>query len=53
MSGINPSDNKIIFESSEPVSVICTFGDLGLKEDLLRGIYAYSPSFLLSCIFHL
>jgi hypothetical protein len=35
---------KIIFESSEAVSVISTFDDLGLKEDLLRGIYAYSTS---------
>ncbi|KAH9024831.1 P-loop containing nucleoside triphosphate hydrolase protein, partial [Lactarius pseudohatsudake] len=42
MAGINPSDDKNIFESSEPVSVISTFGDLGLKEDLLRGIYAYN-----------
>ncbi|KAH9017455.1 DEAD-domain-containing protein [Lactarius deliciosus] len=42
MSGINPSDDKIIFESSETVSVISTFSDLGLKEDLLRGIYAYN-----------
>lgn len=31
-----------IFESSEAVKVISTFDDLGLKEDLLRGIYAYS-----------
>ncbi|KAH9020503.1 P-loop containing nucleoside triphosphate hydrolase protein, partial [Lactarius pseudohatsudake] len=42
MAGINPSDDKIIFESSEAVSVISTFGDLGLKEDLLRSIYAYN-----------
>ena len=26
----------------EAVSVVSTFDDLGLKEDLLRGIYAYS-----------
>ena len=36
------SEQKLIFESSEAVSVISTFDDLGLKEDLLRGIYAYS-----------
>ena len=35
-------EQKLIFESSEAVSVISTFDDLGLKEDLLRGIYAYS-----------
>lgn len=33
---------KLVFESSEAVSVISTFDDLGLKEDLVRGIYAYS-----------
>ena len=40
---------KIIFESSEAVSVISTFDDLGLKEDLLRGIYAYSAHLLSPC----
>jgi len=35
---------KLIFESSEAVSVVSTFDDLNLKEDLLRGIYAYSLS---------
>ncbi|OBZ76238.1 ATP-dependent RNA helicase FAL1 [Grifola frondosa] len=34
--------HKLIFESSEAVSVVSTFDDLGLKEDLLRGIYAYT-----------
>ncbi|KAG1846759.1 P-loop containing nucleoside triphosphate hydrolase protein [Suillus subalutaceus] len=33
MSGINPGD--------EAISVVSTFEDLNLKEDLLRGIYAY------------
>ncbi|KAG2042198.1 P-loop containing nucleoside triphosphate hydrolase protein [Suillus americanus] len=42
MSGINPGDEKLIFESSEAVSVVSTFDDLNLKEDLLRGIYAYN-----------
>ena len=37
---------KLVFESSEAVSVVSTFDDLGLKEDLLRGIYAYSASSL-------
>ncbi|KAG8218682.1 P-loop containing nucleoside triphosphate hydrolase protein [Butyriboletus roseoflavus] len=35
MSGINPGDEKA-------VSVVSTFDDLNLKEDLLRGIYAYN-----------
>ncbi|CAL1701186.1 unnamed protein product [Somion occarium] len=42
MAGINPGDEKLIFESSEAVPVVSTFDDLGLKEDLLRGIYAYN-----------
>ena len=29
-------------ESSEAVSIISTFDGLGLKEDLVHGIYAYS-----------
>jgi ATP-dependent RNA helicase len=32
---------ELIFESFEAVSIISTYDDLGLKEDLLRGIYAY------------
>ncbi|OJT12530.1 ATP-dependent RNA helicase FAL1 [Trametes pubescens] len=42
MAGINPGDEKLVFESSEAVPVVSTFDDLGLKEDLLRGIYAYN-----------
>ncbi|EIM87950.1 DEAD-domain-containing protein [Stereum hirsutum FP-91666 SS1] len=42
MSGINAGDDKLVFESSEAVPVVPTFDDLGLKEDLLRGIYAYN-----------
>ncbi|GJJ07295.1 RNA helicase [Clathrus columnatus] len=42
MSGINQGDEKLIFESSEAVQVVSTFDDIGLKDDLLRGIYAYN-----------
>ncbi|KAG2039492.1 P-loop containing nucleoside triphosphate hydrolase protein [Suillus americanus] len=42
MSGINPGDKKLVFESSKGVSVVSTFDDLNLKEDLLRAIYAYN-----------
>ncbi|KAL7414841.1 DEAD-domain-containing protein [Mrakia frigida] len=42
MSGINASDDKLIFESSEAIKVAPTFDSLNLKEDLLRGIYAYN-----------
>ncbi|KAI0082406.1 ATP-dependent RNA helicase FAL1 [Panus rudis PR-1116 ss-1] len=41
-AGINAGDDKLVFESSEAVPVVSTFDDLGLKEDLLRGIYAYN-----------
>lgn len=32
---------KVEFETSEGVEVIPTFDGIGLREDLLRGIYAY------------
>ncbi len=35
---------KLVFESSEEVKTVSTFDEFGLKEDLLRGIYAYSTS---------
>lgn len=35
-------DSKFNFETSAGVSVKSSFEDFGLKEDLLRGIYAYS-----------
>ncbi|SJX66430.1 probable translation initiation factor eIF-4A [Sporisorium reilianum f. sp. reilianum] len=40
--GVNAGDNKLVFESSEKVKVATTFDAMGLKEDLLRGIYAYN-----------
>lgn len=40
--GINAGDSKLAFESSEQVKVATTFDAMGLKEDLLRGIYAYN-----------
>ncbi|EJD53566.1 ATP-dependent RNA helicase FAL1 [Auricularia subglabra TFB-10046 SS5] len=42
MSALNPGDSELVFESSEAVQVVSTFDDLNLKEDLLRGIYAYN-----------
>jgi hypothetical protein len=41
-SGINEGDDRLVFESSEAITIVPTFDELGLKEDLLRGIYAYS-----------
>eukprot|EP00049_Salpingoeca_infusionum_P017573 m.353502 g.353502 ORF g.353502 m.353502 type:complete len:397 (-) comp16780_c0_seq1:232-1422(-) len=34
-------DDKLSFETSAGVDVISTFDNLGLRDDLLRGIYAY------------
>ncbi|CAH7674313.1 P-loop containing nucleoside triphosphate hydrolase protein [Phakopsora pachyrhizi] len=39
---LNPNQDKLLFETSEEVGVAPTFDSLGLKEDLLRGIYAYN-----------
>ena len=36
------ADEEIQFETSEGVKVVNSFDDMGLKEDLVRGIYAYS-----------
>lgn len=36
------NDSKMAFNTSEKVQVTSTFDALNLKEDLLRGIYAYS-----------
>ena len=37
-----PEDlSNVEFETSEDVEVIPTFDSMGLREDLLRGIYAY------------
>lgn len=41
MTGITANDSQVLFETSESVSVKPTFDSLNLKEDLLRGIYAY------------
>ena len=33
--------DKLVFETTADIHVISTFDSMGLKEDLLRGIYAY------------
>lgn len=35
------ADDKLVFETSEEVQVFPTFDTMNLKEELLRGIYAY------------
>ncbi|KAI8805903.1 DEAD box ATP-dependent RNA helicase [Cladochytrium replicatum] len=42
LSGIDrTTDEKLVFETSEGVKVMQTFDALNLKEDLIRGVYAY------------
>ncbi|CAD7668361.1 unnamed protein product [Nyctereutes procyonoides] len=38
---MGPSGTVVMFETSEEVDVTPTFDTMGLREDLLRGIYAY------------
>lgn len=35
---------NVEFETSEDVDVVPTFDSMGLREDLLRGIYAYGKN---------
>merc|ERR1711904_487593 len=39
--GLIAEDDKLVFESSADFEIVPTFDELGLREDLLRGIYAY------------
>lgn len=40
-----PEDlSNVEFETSEDVEVVSTFDNMGLREDLLRGIYAYGKN---------
>lgn len=38
---INDDDENFNFETSKGVEVISSFDQMGIKEDLLRGIYSY------------
>ena len=45
-----PDDLKNVeFETSEEVDVTPTFDSMGIREDLLRGIYAYGKNARLPC----
>jgi ATP-dependent RNA helicase len=41
------NDENLVFETSSDVAILPSFDAMGLKEDLLRGVYAYSMS---SCV---
>ena len=38
---LGDEDATMVFETSKEVSVVNTFDRMGLREDLIRGIYAY------------
>jgi len=40
-SGLSAETEHLDFETSEDVTVVHTFDDMGLKEPLLRGIYGF------------
>ena len=37
--------SNVEFETSDDVKVVPTFNSMGLREELLRGIYAYGKCF--------
>merc|ERR1712166_580159 len=39
--GLNEDEEELIFETTDDVEVVPTFDEIGLRDDLLRGIYAY------------
>ena len=42
---LGEEDATMVFETSKEVTVVTTFDQMSLKEDLLRGIYAYGERF--------
>lgn len=44
--GIQEDLTNVEFETSEDVEVLPTFNTMGLREELLRGIYAYGKFLL-------
>lgn len=41
---LGEEDATLVFETSKEVTVVTTFDQMSLKEDLLRGIYAYGKT---------
>lgn len=41
---LGETDASMVFETSKGVEVIPTFDNMGLRDDLLRGIYAYGEA---------
>ena len=44
---------KVEFETSEEVDVVPTFDQLKLREDLLRGVYAYGKVMTVNALTHM
>eukprot|EP00966_Prymnesium_polylepis_P103545 2397510-Prymnesium_polylepis.2 len=44
MAGKLKDDDKLDFETSEDVEIVPSFDTMGLKDELLRGIYAYGAA---------
>ena len=40
-SGGPMDDDKLVFETTEGIEPITNFNDMGIKEDVLRGVYEY------------
>ncbi len=38
---LGDGDAAMVFETSKGVDVVTTFDGMGLRDDLLRGVYAY------------
>ena len=45
---LGDDDATMVFETSKEVSVVTTFDGMNIREELLRGIYAYGRVILLS-----
>lgn len=46
--GLSKTDEELVFETSTDLEVIPTFDELGLREDLLRGIYAFGATHIVA-----
>ncbi len=42
---LNDNDEKVEFETSSEIKVFPTFESMGLREELLRGVYEYGFDF--------
>ena len=47
---LGDDDATMVFETSKEVSVVPTFDGMNIREELLRGIYAYGRVSLLSVL---